>query len=70
MSKQRTFFVVLAPCGCWHTSIHNEPAYAKDIGEATRKAVKEGHEFKVLTVAEWQSLTEKAKTCKHGRLPV
>jgi len=68
MSRNRTFFVVLAPCGCWITSIHNEPDYAKEIGEATRKAVKEGHTFKVVTVEEWQALNDKAKTCTHGRI--
>lgn len=67
MNNKRTFFVVLAPCGCWHTSIHNAPDYAKEIGEATRKAVKDGHEFKIVTAEEWQALNERGKTCDHGR---
>lgn len=63
-----TFFVVLAPCGCFHTSIHNEREYAKEIGQATRKAVQDGHEFKIVDQAGFRALIEHGKTCNHGRV--
>lgn len=64
---KHTFFVVLAPCGCWTTSIHNDPAYASDIAQATRDAVKKGLTFKVIDRDEWAAITERSKTCNHGR---